>query len=95
LKNLGKSEEAIACYDKALLLNPNYVAAYNNKGIALGNLGKSEEAIVCYDKALALNPNYVAAYNNKQFVLKEREYQKEMDPNFFRKVLLKFQRVFR
>ena len=27
-------------YDKAIQLNPNYTAAWNNKGIALRNLGR-------------------------------------------------------
>ena len=54
LYNLGKYEQAIECYDKALEVDRNYVLAWYNKGNALGNLGKPEEAIECYDKALQI-----------------------------------------
>ena len=50
LGNLGKYQEAIEWYDKALKIDPNYVDALNNKGIALNNLGKYQEAIEWYDK---------------------------------------------
>ena len=52
LDDMGKYEEAITWYDKALVDNPNYLDALNNKGYALDNLGKYEEAITWYDKAL-------------------------------------------
>ena len=35
LYNLGKYEEAIKCYDKAIEIDPNYADAWNNKGLAL------------------------------------------------------------
>ena len=48
LNNLGKYEEAIEWYDKALKIDPNDVNALNNKGKALYNLGKYQEAIEWY-----------------------------------------------
>ena len=33
LANLGKSQEAIACYDRALEINPKYAEAWYNKGL--------------------------------------------------------------
>ena len=33
--NLGKYQEAIEWYDKALKIDPNYVISLNNKGYAL------------------------------------------------------------
>ncbi len=35
LKDLGKYEEAIQAYDKAIEIKPDYHLAWNNKGIAL------------------------------------------------------------
>lgn len=32
LKSQKKSNEANECFDKAILTNPNYSKAYNNKG---------------------------------------------------------------
>lgn len=51
LNSLGKFEEALSCFDKALEINPNYAEAWNNKGLALGKLGRYQEALECYDKA--------------------------------------------
>jgi len=65
LENLGKHQEAIECYDKALEINPRLAEAWNNKGLALDNLGKYEEAIDCYDKTLKINPRFAEAWNNK------------------------------
>ena len=52
LDDLGKYDEAITWYDKALAVNPKYVDAFYNKGLALDDLGKYDEAITWYDKAL-------------------------------------------
>ena len=57
-----------AC-DAALAINPNYVFALNNKGIALEKLGRYEEAIAAYDAALVGKPDHANAYNNKGYAL--------------------------
>ena len=56
LVKLGKSDEAIKAYDKAIEINPHNSDAWYNKGIALYNLNKSDEAIKAYDKAIEINP---------------------------------------
>jgi tetratricopeptide (TPR) repeat protein len=68
---LKKHEEAIACFDKAIELDPKDASAYINKGVALGNLKKYEEAIACYDKAIGLDQKNVNAYINKGNALDE------------------------
>ena len=65
LAALGRHEEAIHCYDTALVINPRVTQIWNNKGSALSALGRSEEAIQCYDKALAIDPQFVMALRNK------------------------------
>lgn len=69
LAKLGSYEDALACCDRAIDLNPHYVEAWNNKGVTLGLFGRSEEAVACYDRALELNPRYDGAWNNKGGVL--------------------------
>jgi tetratricopeptide (TPR) repeat protein len=54
LYNLKGYEEAIAAYDQAIRLDPNYALAYNNKGLALEVLKKSEEARQAFEKAKQL-----------------------------------------
>jgi len=62
---LGKYEEAIKCYDKAIEIDPNNSVVWNNKGLALYFLGKYDEAIKCYDKAIEIDPNDADVWNNK------------------------------
>jgi tetratricopeptide (TPR) repeat protein len=59
LKNLGKLDEAIACYDHVIQkIDPEYKKAWHNKGVALKEKGKLDAAIQCFDRALELDPDY-------------------------------------
>ena len=49
---------AVACYREALKIWPEYPAAYNNLGIALGHQKKFAESIASYRRALELKPDY-------------------------------------
>ena len=63
--DLKRPEEALASYDKALAIKPDYVEALNNRGNALRDLKRLEEALASYDKALAIRPDYAEALNNR------------------------------
>jgi len=69
LQTLGRDEEAIACYDKALAIDPRCAPVLGNKGAALQTLGRHEEAIDCFDKALAIDPRSGNSWTNKGNVL--------------------------
>ena len=56
---------AIADYDKAIQLKPDYAEAYNNRGLAKHELGKHEAALADFDKAIQLKPGLSVAYNNQ------------------------------
>jgi tetratricopeptide (TPR) repeat protein/S1-C subfamily serine protease len=83
---------AIADYDKAISLNPNYADAYNNRGNTRKALGDKQGAIADYDKAISLNPNYTDAYNNrggtraalgdKQGAIADYDKAISLNPNF-------------
>ena len=60
-KGLGKLEDAIEAYNKALSIKPDYAEAYNNMGNALETQGKLEEAIEALEKAISINSNYTEA----------------------------------
>ena len=49
--DLGRYEEAIKCYNKAIETNPSNEEAWFTKALCLDNLGRYEEAIECYKKA--------------------------------------------
>ena len=63
-KAQGKPDEAVAAYNKALLIKPDYADAHNNMGNALRDQGKPEEAIAAYNKALLIKPDYAEAHRN-------------------------------
>jgi tetratricopeptide (TPR) repeat protein len=61
---LGKAAEAIACYRRALELNPKLAETYNNLGNALKNQGNSHEAVACWRRAVELKPDYAEPHSN-------------------------------
>ena len=69
-KSLGRLEEAITAYKKALYVKPDYAEAYYNMGVVLQEQGKLEEAIEAYTKALSIKPDYAEAYYNMGVALK-------------------------
>ncbi|NQV39129.1 MAG: tetratricopeptide repeat protein, partial [Nitrosopumilus sp.] len=54
LDSLGKYEEAITSYDKAIEIDPNDADVWNNKGDSMDSLGNNDEAKKCYDKSKEL-----------------------------------------
>ena len=53
---MGKYDEAIQAYDRAIEINPQYTDAWYNKGETLRRQDKYDEAIQAYDKAIKINP---------------------------------------
>jgi tetratricopeptide (TPR) repeat protein len=62
---LDKPDLAMADFNRAVTLFPEYAAAYNNRGAFLVSLGALDEGIKDFDRALVLAPGYVAAWNNR------------------------------
>ena len=61
LHDKGRVEVAIACWRKAIALDPEFAWAHYNLGYALQGKGQVDEAIACYHKAIALDPKHAAA----------------------------------
>jgi tetratricopeptide (TPR) repeat protein len=57
LHKLEMYDEAIACYDEAIRLDPEHSDAWRSKGVALYALEKHEESIPCFDEAIRLDPD--------------------------------------
>ena len=55
---LKRPAEALASYDRAIALKPDYAEAHNNRGNALRDLKRPEEALASYDRAIALKPDF-------------------------------------
>ena len=53
----GRVQEAITEYSEAIRLDPEYAAAYYNRGQAYFTLGQAQLAIQDYDEAIRLSPD--------------------------------------
>ncbi len=62
---LGRYEEAIRCFRRALDIDPRDAATWVGQGAALAELGRCDEAILSYDRALAIDPRDALAWMNK------------------------------
>ena len=65
LTSLCRYDEAIACFDSALLIDPNNSIACCERGFTLEQMGNYEEAMKAYNETLDIDSKYTIALNNK------------------------------
>ena len=61
----GDLQEAIADFNKALIIDAQSASAYYYRGSAKVALGDHQGAIADFNKALAINPQYADAYRTR------------------------------
>ena len=72
LQALGESTDAVAAFDRALVLQPNAAEVHNNRGAALEDLGRRDEALKSYARSCALRDDAAEPYNNLGTLFAER-----------------------
>jgi tetratricopeptide (TPR) repeat protein len=73
----GHFDQAIADYNKAVLLKPDLEDAYYNLGFIYYKLGKLSQAVINYSQAIKINPKDSGAYNDRAVIyFKLQEYDK-------------------
>lgn len=77
LLNLENIEEAIACFDEILALEPKHAETLIKKGEALERLRRADEAILCYDAAIAADEGMTIAYLHKGGLFNRMERYEE------------------
>ena len=83
----GWTDEAIAHYQRALEIKPDYADAHNNLAVALAASGRTDEAIAHYKRALESKPDSPELHNKLGLALVRRgrideaiaHYQKALD----------------
>ena len=61
----GRTEEALAWLDQALLAHPEGAEAHNGRGEILWDEGKIEEALHEFERSLQADPKFVTAHLNR------------------------------
>jgi tetratricopeptide (TPR) repeat protein len=61
----GNCQQAVVDYTKAIMLNPNYPQAYNNRAYTNMRMRNYSAALSDLDKALELKPDYIQALMNR------------------------------
>ncbi len=74
---LGRLQEALADYQKAIELNPNHYEGYHNRGNVYSDLGRLQEALADYQKAIELNPKSHEAHYSSGNIYVEFKKQEE------------------
>ncbi len=61
----GEYDLAIAMFDKAIELQPDYMDAHYNRGLAYMRKGEVDKALADYSGAIQFKRDYAEAYNNR------------------------------
>ncbi|MBA2589167.1 MAG: tetratricopeptide repeat protein [Alphaproteobacteria bacterium] len=69
LSGQDRFAEALACYDRAAMLDPRDPVIHLNRGIALQALLRYGEAVAAYDRALALAPHFAPGWGDRGLAL--------------------------
>ena len=62
LRALGRSEEAVLSFARAIEIDPDCVDAGFNQGVALMDLERSDEAVLSFDRVIRLRPGHAQAH---------------------------------
>ena len=71
LRDLKRPTEALAAFDRALQLKPDFAEALSNRGLILQELDRFDEALAAYDRSLQLRPDLADTHANRGNALQE------------------------
>ena len=89
LKDLGRLDEAVASFHKALAIKPDYAEAHTNLGTVRQKQERLEDAAASHEKAIRLKPDLAEAHCNLGNVFKEQGRLKEGEAACRRAIELK------
>jgi protein O-GlcNAc transferase len=89
LHKLGRLDEAVASYGRAIALRPDFAEAYSNRGVALRNLRRFDDAVADFDHAIALQPGLADVYYNRGIALQNLDRLDQALASYDRAIALK------
>ncbi|NCW87021.1 MAG: hypothetical protein EBV69_13425, partial [Oxalobacteraceae bacterium] len=84
LQGLGLYDDALASFNRANLIDPSYIDAWNNKANLLHNLSREYDAFSCLKTALEYHPNDEKLLSNTGTILTVLKRDTEAIPYFDR-----------
>jgi predicted O-linked N-acetylglucosamine transferase (SPINDLY family) len=85
----GHAEQAIAAFERAIVIAPHFAEALTNRGALLMAAKSHEAALKSFDAALAVNPAMMPAWNNRGNALSELGRYDEAIASYNRVLALK------
>lgn len=82
LQSEGQTADAVAHYERAIALQPDYAPAYNNLGVLQRAQGQLDAAVATYRRALAVKGDYPDAHYNLANALLAQNRAKEAAEHF-------------
>ncbi|BAY10346.1 serine/threonine-protein kinase [Calothrix sp. NIES-2098] len=82
LYDLQRYQDALAVYDKAVNIRPNYAQGWYGRGNSLSALKQYKEALAAYDKAIQLQPDYLESWTSRGLVLENLQRYQEAISSF-------------
>ncbi|MBV9385700.1 MAG: tetratricopeptide repeat protein [Chroococcidiopsidaceae cyanobacterium CP_BM_ER_R8_30] len=88
LGRLGRHDEALTSFNKAIELNPDEPLAWHMQSMALFTLARYDEALTSFNKAIELEPNIAQAWELRGMVLAALERYDEALVSFNKAIKL-------
>ena len=88
-KQTGRMPEALSANQKAIVIDPQDVEAYNNLGNTLQELNRLEDAEAIFRQAIALKPGFAEAHSNLGNTLQKIGRLEEAEASYKQAIALK------
>ncbi|BAY22662.1 TPR repeat-containing serine/threonine protein kinase [Calothrix sp. NIES-2100] len=82
LYDLQRYQDALAIYNQAVNIRPDYAQGWYGRGNTLSALKQYKESLTAYDTAIQLQPDYVDAWTSRGFVLEKLQRYQEAIASF-------------
>ena len=89
LHRLKHDSEALAQFEKAAAIEPDYAEAHSNCGVILNDMSRFAEAVTAYDRAVAIKPGFADAHCNRGVALNNLNRHAEAVASYDRAIALK------
>lgn len=76
--NWGEYKKALADFNDALIILPQYAGLYNNRGLVYTRLNRNEDALRDFDKAIELESSPIVFYNRANLYYDENKLEKAL-----------------